>query len=105
MSTAKLESDRNCVVLGGLDGRRVVKALSALRSDLGRLETFVADLSDAVDVAPRPMVSIGHEVDRDAVVIDHLDERLREAISLLIDLRVMTRTARAAIQSAGFAGA
>jgi hypothetical protein len=84
----------------GLDGGRFVRTLSALRSDLSRLETFVANLGDAVDVGPGPMASVGYEVDRDAIVIDHLDERLGDAISRLIDLRVVTRTARAALQKA-----
>jgi hypothetical protein len=103
MTRTDLDREKHCIVLGGLDGVRFVSALTILQSDLSRLETFVADLSDAVNVAPRPMVAIGHEVDRDAVLIDHLDETLHEAITRLIDLRVMTRTARAALHRAGLA--
>jgi hypothetical protein len=48
-----LHTEKNCVVLGGLDGGRFVTTLSALRSNLSRLETFVGDQSEAFDVAPR----------------------------------------------------
>ena len=100
MTGTDLDKEKHCIVLGGLDGGRFVRTLSALRSDLSRLETFVADLNDAVDVGPRPMACIGYEVDRDAIIIDHLDETLGDAISRLIDLTVVTRTARAALQRA-----
>jgi hypothetical protein len=101
MTTAKLKSEKNCVVLGALEGGRFAKALSALGLELGRLEAFVADLSDSVDVAPEPVHSIGYEVDRDAVLVDYLDRSLANAISQLIGLRVMTRTAGAALERAG----
>jgi hypothetical protein len=100
MTTTDLNTEKHCIVLGGLEGGRFVKTLAALRSDLSQLETFVADLNDAVDVGPRPMACIGYEVDRDAIIIDHLDERLGDTISRLIDLTVVTRTARAALQRA-----
>jgi hypothetical protein len=101
MTGTDLDKEKHCIVLGDLDGARFVENLGVLKSDLGRLETFVADLSEAVDVAPRPIVSLGHEVDRDAVLVDHLDENLTNAISRLIDLLAMTRTARAALERAG----
>lgn len=101
MNTTALDPEKNCVVLGDLDGARFVKALSALLSDLSRLETFVANLSDAIDVASKPMASIGYEVDRDAVLVDHLDETLSGAISQLIDLLATTRMARAKLERAG----
>lgn len=103
MTGTDLGKEKHCIVFGGLDGAGFVSALTILHSDLSRLGTFVADLSDAANVAPSPMVSIGYEVDRDAVVIHHLDESLHEAITRLIDLRVMTRTARVALQKAGLA--
>jgi len=37
---------------------------------------------------------------RDAVVIDHLDKSLTDALSQLIDLLAITRTARAALEEA-----
>jgi len=91
---------KHCIALGGLDGEAFVRTLSALRLSLSRLETFVVDLSDASDVSPGPLASIGYEVDRDAIVIDHLDGTLCDAISRLIDLTVVTRTARVALQRA-----
>lgn len=100
MTGTNFDAEKNCIALGGLDGRSFVKALSALRSNLSRLEAFFADLSDAVDVGAGPMASVGHEVDRDAIVIDHLDESVGDAVTRLIDLRVVTRTARAALQQA-----
>jgi len=98
MTTTDLETEKHCIVLGDLNGVAFVKTLITLQSDLGRLRTFVADLSDAVDVGPRPMASIGYEVDRDAIVIDHLDQSLGDAISRLIDLRVVARAAKAALR-------
>jgi hypothetical protein len=95
-----LHTEKNCVVLGGLDGGRFVTTLSALRSNLSRLETFVGDQSEAFDVAPRPIVSLGYEVDRDAIVINHLDESLCDVISGLLDLRVAIGMARSALQKA-----
>jgi hypothetical protein len=94
MTTTDLETEKHCIVLGGLDGASFVQNLRALKSNLAQLETFVADLSDALDVAPGPIVSLGYEVDKDAVLIDHLEKRLREAISQIIDLLAMTRSAR-----------
>jgi hypothetical protein len=81
MTTTDLETEKHCVVLGGREGVKFVRALSTLRSDLGRLEAFVADLNDEVDVAPAPIHSVGYEVDRDAVLIDHPDGRLTDAMS------------------------
>src|SRR5712671_6183044 len=93
-----LETEKHCVVLGGLEGVKFVRALSTLRSDLGRLEAFVADLNDEVDVAPAPIHSVGYEVDRDAVLIDHPDGRLTDAMSRVIDRLAMTRMARVALE-------
>jgi hypothetical protein len=98
MSGTNLE--KRCIALGGLDGEAFVRILSVLRLSLSQLETFVVDLNDAGDVSPAPLASIGYEVDRDAIVIDHLDGTLRDAISRLIDLTVVTRTARAALERA-----
>jgi hypothetical protein len=101
MTGTNLNTEKHCIALGGLDGARFAENLGVLKSDLGRLETFVADLSEAVDVAPRPIVFLGYEVDRDALLVDHLDESVANAISKLIDMLAMTRTARAALQRAG----
>lgn len=101
MTADNLETEKNCDVLGGLEGERFVEALTALGSDLGQLRTFVANLSDAVEVGPKPIVSIGYEVDRDAVLISHLDKRLTDAMSQLVDLLAMTRVARATLAQAG----
>jgi len=98
MSGTDLDEEKHCIALGGLDGEGFVRNLSALRLDLSRLETFVVGLNDAVEVGPGPMACIGYEVDRDAIIIDHLDESLGDAISRLIDLTVVTRAARAALQ-------
>jgi hypothetical protein len=101
MTTTDLETEKHCVVLGGLDGAQFVRGLTALRSDLGRLEAFVADLNDEVDVAPVPIHSVGYEVDKDAILIDHLDAMLTDAMSRVIDLLAMTRMARAALREVG----
>lgn len=101
MTSTDDEKEKSCVVLGGLDGHTFVETLTALQADLGKLKGFVVELSDAVDVGPAPMASIGYEVDRDALVIDHLDTSLGDAISRLINLKVMTRTAQAALARPG----
>ena len=101
MITTDIETQKHCVVLGGLDGAQFVRELTTLRLELGRMEAFVADLNDEVDVAPAPILSIGWEVDKDAILIDHLDGTLNDAMSRVIDLLSMTRMARAAIRKAG----
>lgn len=96
-----LETEKHCVVLGGLDGVQFVNGLTMLRSELGRLEALVADLGDQANVGPAPIVSIGSEVDRDAIVVDHLDQSLTATLSRLIDLLALTRSARAVLDRAG----
>lgn len=105
MTTTDTEITKHCVVLGGLDGAKFVKVLKNLRSGLGRLEAFAGDLNDELEVAPPPIHSVGVEVDRDAVVIAYLDQRLAEAVSRVIDLMAMTRMAKVALERAGFAEA
>jgi hypothetical protein len=39
-----------------------------------------------------------HKIDQDAIIMDHLDTSLMEAISQLIDPLAMTRAARAALE-------
>jgi len=94
-------SEKNCVVLGGFDGAQFVTGLTNIRAELERLEAFVSDLRDENDVAPKPICSIGYEVDRDIILVGHLDERLTDAISGLIDLLALTRIARGALERAG----
>jgi hypothetical protein len=101
MTKVDVENEEvSCVALGGLEGEKFDEALTALRSDLKNLKTFVADSCDAVDVGPGPMVSLGHEVQRDVLIINHLDKKLTEAVSQLIDMLTMTRMARAALREA-----
>src|SRR4051812_17108735 len=100
MSVDNLPVEKHCIALGGLDGPTFVKKLSTLELDIGQLKTFVAQANDAMDVAPGPIVSLGHEVDRDAIVMDHLDEKLLDAISGLIDLLASIRSAKAALAQA-----
>jgi hypothetical protein len=95
-----LTVEKHCVALGGLDGLSFVENLSTLELDIGRLKNFVVQLNDAMDFAPKPIVSLGHEVDRDAVVIDHLDGRLTTVISGLIDLLATVRSAKAPLERA-----
>ena len=98
MKKADVEyEEASCVALGGLDGEKFDEALSALRSDLDNLKKFVAASCVAVDVGPGPMVSLGHEVQRDVLIVDHLDRKLTDAVSQLIDLLTMTRMAKANI--------
>jgi hypothetical protein len=53
MQKADVEHEEvSCVALGGLEGEKFNEALTALRSDLKNLKTFVADSCDAVNVAP-----------------------------------------------------
>ena len=87
----------SCIALGGLEGAKFDEALTTLRSDLNILKTFVIDSCNAVNVAPTPMVSLGHEVQRDALIVDHLDRKLTDAVSQLIDLLTMSRIAKANI--------
>lgn len=91
---------KNCVVLGGLDGAQFVEGLTRLRSELEGLAAFVADMREENDVAPASILSVGYEVDRDAVLIEHLDQRLTAAVSGLIDLLAATRVARATLERA-----
>jgi hypothetical protein len=101
MTTTNIETEKHCVVLGGLNGAQFVRELTSLRLELARIEAFVADLNDEVDVAPAPILSIGWEVDRDAILIGHLDGRLTNAMSGVIDLLAMTRKASAALERMG----
>jgi hypothetical protein len=100
MITADTEVTKHCIALGGLDGVKFTGVLKKLRSELGRLEAFVGDLNAELDVAPAPIHSIGCEVDRDVVVIDHLDGKLTDAMSQIIDLLAMTRMARTTAERA-----
>jgi hypothetical protein len=100
MTTDNLEIEKYSIARGGLDGPRFVESLSALRSDLGRLSAFVEGWNDAVNVAPPPLASVGHEVDRDAVLLDHLDASLTGSMSRVLDLLAMVRIARAALEQA-----
>lgn len=97
MTTDDLESEKYSVARGGLQGLRFVEELSALRSDLGRLSAFVEGWNGAINIAPQPLASIGHEVDRDAVLLDHLDASLTGSMSQLINLLAMARIARTAL--------
>ncbi len=98
MSTTEIT--RHCIALGGLDGVKFTEVLTNLRSELERLETLVSGLAEESEVAPPPIHSVGHEVDRDAAVIDHLGGKLADAMSGLIDLLAMTRMARVTLESA-----
>jgi hypothetical protein len=105
MITADMEITKHCVAFGGLDGAKFAKVLADLRLRLGRLEAFAGNLNDELEVAPPPIHSVGVEVDRDAVVIAHIDQRLAEAASRVIDLMAMTRMAKVALERAGSADA
>jgi hypothetical protein len=41
MTTTDLETEKHCIVLGGLDGTQFATVLTTLRSELGQLEAFV----------------------------------------------------------------
>ena len=88
-------------MLGGLDGAPFVRVLTTLRSELGRLEALVAELGNETSVASTPIHSMGCEVDRDAIVVDHLDKSLIATLCRLVDLLAPTRSARAVLDRAG----
>ncbi|WP_128935508.1 hypothetical protein [Bradyrhizobium zhanjiangense] len=101
MGEDHIETEKYSTARGGLDGPKFVESISGLLSDLGRLSAFVEGWNDAIYVAPPPLASVGHEVDRDAVLLDHLDASLTGSMSRVVDLLAMIRVARAALEQGG----
>jgi hypothetical protein len=101
MSKSDIEKkEKNCVALGGLEGAEFHDVLGEIRADLKKLKRFVDDSCAAVDVAPGPMVSLGHEVQEDILKVEHVERSLLDAVSQLITLVAMTRTAAAKLELA-----
>ena len=94
------QRDESCIALGGLQGEKFDVVLNSLQEELNDLRRFVAESCEAYDVAPVPMVSLGHEVQQDAILLKHVESRLLDGISQLITLLALTRSASETVASA-----
>ena len=94
------KEEKYCIALGGLEGAQFDEVLGEIRADLKRLKRFVADSCSAVDVGPGPMTSLGHYVQADILKVEHVERNLLDAVSQLITLVAMSRTAAAKLELA-----
>lgn len=90
----------SCIALGGLDGAKFAGGLKSFRGEMQDLEQFVAKSCEATKVAHGPMVSLGHEVQHDALFLKHIETKLLDGVSQLITLLALTRVASEAVASA-----
>jgi hypothetical protein len=97
---SKEDREKNRIALGGLEGGRFDEAVIKLRRDLRQLREFVADSCEAINVADGKMVSLGHEVERDVLVVTHIEAKLMEAFSQLVSLLTLARAAAASLEAA-----
>src|SRR5258708_5740734 len=70
------------------------EGLAKLRRNLDRLERFVVCMKNANDFGLNPIVS-PFQVEKDLILLKHLDTGLARATSQLIGLRATARTAQA----------
>lgn len=87
------EREKNCIALGGLEGEPFHEGIIKLRRDLRQLSDFVAAACEAANFAVGPMVSLGHEVEQDVLVVGHIEAKLMDAFSQLVLLLTLTRAA------------
>lgn len=91
--------EKSCIALGGLDGARFDVVLGSLLEEMSSLKRFVAESCVANDVASGPMVSLGHEVQLDAICLKHVENKLVDGLSQLITLLALTRGAAETVAS------